>query len=246
MTTILNLGCGAKTHPDCINIDWSIHLRIARNRVLRALSGLLGKRRQAHIAALTANIVVHDLRRGIPCPDQSADAVYHSHVLEHIDRNLSDPSRDPALLFIRECRRVLKPGGVLRIVVPDLECACRNYLDHTDACERDASAIAGHDRLVFHILGQEVLREAPGSASQRPSQRLLENLLLGDARRRGQTHQWEYDRFNLEHLLRRAGFSDIRAADYRTSAIPGWSAYGLDVEGGAEYKPGSLYMEAVR
>ena len=70
---------------------------------------------------MAGELLPHDLRRGIPFPDGSVDAVYHSHVLEHIDR-----SAVPGCLA--EIRRVLRIGGVHRIVVPDLELVVRNYL----------------------------------------------------------------------------------------------------------------------
>ena len=73
----------------------------------------------------------------------------------------------------------------------------------------------------------------------------MENALLGDARRRGETHQWMYDKVNLSYKLKRAGFSSTQVCSCHESQIPGWDSYGLDVtESGAEYKPGSLYMEA--
>jgi hypothetical protein len=56
-----------------------------------------------------------------------------------------------------------------------------------------------------------------------------------------------YDRVNLDVLLREAGFADCRVASFDSSRIPEWSSFGLDVnEQGGEYKPGSLYMEAVK
>lgn len=67
-------------------------------------------------------VVVHDLKKGIPAPAASVDAVYHSHVLEHIDR-------DAVPGFFADIARVLRPGGVHRIVVPDLERYAHEYLD---------------------------------------------------------------------------------------------------------------------
>ena len=58
---------------------------------------------------------------GIPAPSQSVDVVYHSHLLEHLQQEEGED-------LIQECLRVLKPGGILRIVVPDLERICTDYL----------------------------------------------------------------------------------------------------------------------
>src|SRR4051812_14415493 len=80
---ILNLGCGTKTSPDCINIDWSPHLRLARNSLLYSLSQrILSGERLKHLEQLRSSVLngavlAHDLRKGIPFSDSSFDAVYH-------------------------------------------------------------------------------------------------------------------------------------------------------------------------
>lgn len=66
-------------------------------------------------------VIAHNLKHGIPFPDASFDFVYHSHVLEHF-------SKSEAEFFIKECYRVLRSQGVLRVVVPDLEEIARMYL----------------------------------------------------------------------------------------------------------------------
>ena len=53
-----------------------------------------------------------DLRSGIPFPDGSAEAVFLEHVIEHF--TLADD-----LDLLEDCRRVLAPGGIIRIGVPD-------------------------------------------------------------------------------------------------------------------------------
>lgn len=62
-----------------------------------------------------------NLLRGFPFPDNHFDAAYSSHVLEHF-------TRGQALFLLREANRVLKPTGTLRVVVPDLEGTCKEYL----------------------------------------------------------------------------------------------------------------------
>ncbi len=62
-----------------------------------------------------------DLRRGIPFPDGRAEAAFAEHLFEHI-------GFDGGLALMKECFRVLKPEGVLRITVPDLERYVRSYL----------------------------------------------------------------------------------------------------------------------
>jgi predicted SAM-dependent methyltransferase len=67
-----------------------------------------------------------NLLKGVPFADNSVDVVYHSHVLEHFwDTD--------GLSFMKECFRVLKPNGIIRVVVPDLEQIVRVYLTNLEA-----------------------------------------------------------------------------------------------------------------
>jgi hypothetical protein len=77
-------------------------------------------------------VIAHNLTKGIPFPDNHFDVVYHSHVLEHFARKDGEA-------FLRECFRVTKPGGTIRVAVPDLEGIVREYLTQLDA------AMAGND-----------------------------------------------------------------------------------------------------
>ncbi|NTS66803.1 methyltransferase domain-containing protein [Sphingomonas sp. HHU CXW] len=60
-----------------------------------------------------AKHIGHDLRRELPYADNSFEGIYSEHTLEHMY-----PSE--ALLVIAEAARVLKPGGVFRVSVPNL------------------------------------------------------------------------------------------------------------------------------
>jgi len=73
----------------------------------------------------TSADIVWDLRHGIPLPDGSAAAIFHEHMLEHLSL------RDGHLLA-QECLRVLAPGGVLRIGVPDAGLCIDSYAGKAD------------------------------------------------------------------------------------------------------------------
>lgn len=62
-----------------------------------------------------------NLMRGIPFADGTFQAVYSSHVLEHFDRKQGKT-------LLKESFRVLQPGGILRVAVPDLEGTCAEYM----------------------------------------------------------------------------------------------------------------------
>lgn len=97
----------------------------------------------------------HDLRLGIPYADESFDVVYHSHLLEHFPKKAAPP-------FLRECRRVLKRGGIIRIAVPDLEKIARAYIE---AFEKASHGIPSwrekYDWMMLELYDQTV-REQSG------------------------------------------------------------------------------------
>jgi len=66
-----------------------------------------------------------DLRRGIPFATSSVDAIFAEHLLEHL-------TLDQGIELLRECRRVLRPIGVVRIGVPDLGRYVASYLGQDD------------------------------------------------------------------------------------------------------------------
>lgn len=67
------------------------------------------------------NIIAHNLTEGTHFANNSFEVIYHSHVLEHF-------SRSQALSFLQECYRILRPNGILRIAVPDMEQITRSYI----------------------------------------------------------------------------------------------------------------------
>jgi predicted SAM-dependent methyltransferase len=106
-------------------------------------------------AAGDHSVLSHDLRKGVPFPAAHFDVVYHSHLLEHF-------SRPFALSFLRETHRVLKPGGLTRIAVPDLERIARGYLQALEEAARgDRQWRQRYEWMVVELLDQTV-RERPG------------------------------------------------------------------------------------
>lgn len=63
-----------------------------------------------------------NLRHPLPLADGSVDAIFHEHLIEHLPFGVG-------LGFIRECHRLLRPGGVLRISVPDAGRQMRRYAE---------------------------------------------------------------------------------------------------------------------
>ena len=127
---LLNLGCGQRFHPAWTNLD---------------------------VRPTDPSIRSWDVTQPLPFADATFDAVYHSHLLEHLPRA-------DALPFLQECRRVLKPGGVLRLAIPNLEAIARLYLlALDDAWFGDKEAAAHHRWLMMELYDQTTREQSGGS-----------------------------------------------------------------------------------
>ena len=116
------------------------------------------------IIAESREVIAVDLRRGIPLPNACCDAVYHCAVLEHLR-----PAE--AEFFLRECRRVMKKGAILRVGVPDLEGITRLYLQKLDAARAgDVAAVAEREWLCLELFDQ-LAREQSGGEMMKFLQR---------------------------------------------------------------------------
>lgn len=148
-----------------------------------------------------------DVRHGTPFQTGTVDAIYTRHVLEHF-------YHDELTRVLRDARRVLRPSGGIRILVPSLEVACRAYLDGDDS----------------------VLMTFPRPYRSRGGR--IVNLLFCDGQ-----HRMGFDFSLMQELLEDAGFSDIERVSraqsrYFPSAVLG------DMEPDEAWINTSLIVEA--
>lgn len=106
------------------------------------------------------DVIAHNLLFGIPFKDDSFDVVYNSHLLEHF------PKKE-AILFLKECFRVLKSGGIIRIAVPDLESIAKEYLsnlnrvinnEHYAEFDYDWIMLEMYDQIIRNTSGGEMAK----------------------------------------------------------------------------------------
>ena len=144
-------------------------------------------------APLALNIL-----RGLPFPDGSTQFAFVSHALEH----LFFP-RD-VMPFLAELRRVLQPGGTLRLIVPDVSLAIEAY---------------GSPDTAFFDSRRETWSWWPKDPTR------LEDFLAysgagSEPAFSFESHKYGYDFETLEKTLRMSGFTNIRRCSFMQSVHP--------------------------
>lgn len=115
------------------------------------------------------DVIQHNLLDGIPINDNDVDLVYHSHVLEHFSKERGD-------YFIKECYRILKVNGVIRIAVPDLETIVKEYLNNLQlAMEGDIEAKHNYEWIKLEMFDQMVRNESGGDMKNYLYQPIVKN-----------------------------------------------------------------------
>jgi predicted SAM-dependent methyltransferase len=125
-------------------------------------------------------ILCWDVTTGIPFRDSTATGIFSEHCLEHISQN-------QCLFVLKEIRRILRPNGIARIVVPDGELYCRLYIQAAE--------------------GQSVTWPYPS-----PRKNAMEQV---NQIMREHGHQFIYDYETLRSAMLEAGFRDVYRTSFR-------------------------------
>ena len=129
--------------------------------------------------------VVADLTKNMPFRSESVDLIHSEDFIEHVDAAAGR-------LVLRECHRVLKNGGVMRLLTPDLRALIeRVYIDR--------------DRRHLRWCGVQLDSEDPCEA-------------LNTHMRMSGDHRFIYDEEHLTSVLRDIGF-DVRRVRYNKSSV---------------------------
>ena len=183
----INIGCGLSGIPGWHNFDNSPTIPLSRipliNRLMKS-------------PAWPRDVKRYDVRRGLRFRAGSVRYIYSSHTFEHF-------TYKEALSIAKECYRVLAPGGILRIVVPDLELIVREYVADSNP-----------------------------KAAQTFLSRLSLNHSLQDVVHPGSNHSQMYDGKALVYLLREAGFQNVAVSRFGESGIPEIAQLDLEVRKG--------------
>jgi predicted SAM-dependent methyltransferase len=127
-------------------------------------------------------VVYLDARRPFPLPDGSFDFVYSEHLIEHL-------SYAEGRRCLAECRRVLRPGGRVRVATPSLDRLIRLYGDELSDLEQR------YLRWSVDTFARDAGAYLPGL--------VVNNMFWNFA------HRFVYDEQTLGHALQAAGFGDV-------------------------------------
>jgi len=185
MKSYMQFGCGWSAPKTWRNFDASPTLRFERIPVLGYLY-------TKNATRFPPNVEYGDIVKGLPIPANSCDAIFSSHVLEHLA--LSD-----FRIALGHTLDLLKPDGVFRTVVPDLHALAKSYLESSDP-------LAAHNFMRDSFLGIE---SRPRGASG------LIKACLGNS-----SHLWMWDFKSLQFELNNVGFIGIRRCEFGDSSDP--------------------------
>jgi predicted SAM-dependent methyltransferase len=133
--------------------------------------------------SLNKDVVACDLRRKWPLRSGSAKYIFSEHVFEHFGYP------DEIGHILKECHRILKPGGVLRVIVPNAERYLRAYAEDDEA----------------------FVREVGGESASKLS---VVNVMM----RENGFHKYAYDYSELQRVLLSAGFRNVTRSSLNNSA----------------------------
>lgn len=157
-----------------------------------------------------------DITRGLPFKDQTVEMIFSSHFLEHL--TYLESKR-----FLKECYRVLKKGGKIRLVVPDLDIYIDRYIKRDETFFRNE-----------YIIGGKWLGNLTDTFSQ---------LFYSAPEFSNKCHKYCYNYENLSYRLKEAGFTRVTRSGHMSSQ---WSEFNQPVfdSSNPEVPFLSLYVEA--
>lgn len=161
-------------------------------------------------------ILYGDVVRGLPEKSNSLDGIFSSHTLEHLALN----DFNKALL---NCYDYLKPGGIMRAVMPNLQHYVNLYIQESEI---------GDDAAINFIKRSYLGRENSRISYRN---RMLE--ALGNSR-----HQWLWDYKSFKKELDKVGFIDIEEFKFGESD----DKYFLIVERPYQFESGAIAIQCIK
>ena len=202
----LHFGSGTNIHPGCLNTDVS---------QLRNAQGEQTEPDRLSWISKEFYYLQHDATKPLPVEDGAFDWVFSEHFIEHIPQQF-------AVEWLKEVRRLLKPGGFLRLSTPSLLRYVKGYLEPKKSFFKDHA---------------EKLQEM-GMKDVPPRPAWMVNQIF-----RNWGHQWIYDVEEIRFIAALAGFPEdsVSECSFQSGKLPEVSQ--LDLERRSDE---SLYVEITR
>jgi SAM-dependent methyltransferase len=221
----VNLGCGEKWVHGWINIDWSWNARIRKHPITKPFVPLL---RFFGLIDTSINwppdLILHDIRKKLPFKDNSVDFIYTAHVIEHLKKY-------ECINCLKECYRILKKDGIIRIVTPDLQFFALKYIERDQKFyyEQFRYQISDADKFADRFLS--IIYDKKNKEPQSIKEKIKSFLFPIPY------HMWLYDFESLSAILHEIGFRNIERCAFRKGRVP-------DLDKLEEPAPENLYIEA--
>lgn len=220
----VNLGSGFVGLEGWLNFDNSVLAHLSRWPGLIKLLVRFGALPAGYLSVKWPPLVLHDCRKGLPLESNSVDFIYTSHFLEHLYRyEMVD--------LLKECHRVLKPTGRMRVVLPDLDLLVEYYRKHS---MDDFARWVPKDREVWTYADMFVVNfyafEMGGMTKPPLMDRIREKFL--------RRHMWMYNAESFSGIMKHLHFKEIEKKAYRESSLP--EVQQLDF-----HQENSFYIEAM-
>lgn len=108
------------------------------------------------LVSVDPSVRIWDSRKGFPFPNNSIDVCYSSHFLEHL-------SQAEAAQVLHHCFRALRQGGIIRLVVPDLEAVVNAYLDSLRQVDfANPTSLDKHEWMTIELIDQMIRTQTGG------------------------------------------------------------------------------------
>jgi SAM-dependent methyltransferase len=207
----LNLGSGQKSVKSYLCIDKSPRLLLSKLPLVNFLGSTLEKRYEV---SWDNGIKYMDVRK-LKFAEFSVSNIYSSHLLEHLYLY-------EARKLIDDCYRFLKPGGVLRLALPDYHEFISQYASNS-----------AEDPVSAYFEFESSLLSWP-LEKQKFLERLF-SILFGKLH----VHKWHPTPFVVKKFLLDAGFENITDCSYHVGTIP-------DLPLVENRDSGTFYLEATK
>lgn len=212
---MINFGCGMTPVKEYLNFDNSpsVNLKVLPIFLLKFFKNIsvIDQSNYNFIMFAKNNRIRRlDVRKKLPFDNESIDLAYSSHMVEHLYRK-------DAISFLTEIHRILKVGGRIRLVLPDLEKLIELYNQTKDADNFMKSS------LLYEFEESNLFNK-------------FRMFFLGPRR-----HQWMYNSKSLITLIEAIGFKEIVSLNPGETETDDIGSLNL-FEGGVS----SIFIEAVK